>query len=73
MIKVSKTQVMYNLLSSILVTPSEMTILPDKIQLNINMQQLMYRFCSTESDIQYVYGSSSEWKELHKLIFGDGK
>ena len=67
MIKVNKTQTMLYLFDSLNIRGSEITILPDAIQLNLNYQQLMYAINATEADLQYIYGDSDEWKELTGL------
>lgn len=64
MIKVSNTKTMQYILNSILESSYKYWQEGDKIVLDINMQQLMYAINSTGSDLQHVYGSTDEWKEL---------
>lgn len=52
------------LLSALNIKPYEYRIEADGIELLLNGQQLLYAINGSETDVQHIFGKTSEWQEL---------
>ena len=69
--EVSNTKVMCVLLDALGIKRHEWNPQEEKLEINLNAQQLLYRINASSEAVQHIFGKSDEWRELCGL-FAEG-